>query len=334
MTEKVKHHPIMKNFKPWEGNCPKDFFVNFLGVFTREEYYGIRKDLELDISKEYTGNPPDQTSEENFISTQYPEFNHGYIEYVSLLESVLKAKDKFMMIELGAGIGQQVIQASAAIRAYHGPDFPYKCIAVEGEPTAYMWMQNHFKDNNVDPAQHELINAVVSDQDGSVLFEVGFPGGFGSFVVSPFRFITNPFRSLSRFIKRIFKKLKGQKLVKTDYWTGSKGLGIYTKKCKSVSLNFLLRDLKSVDFLHIDVFEQELKILKPAIEQLTNKVKKIHIETHTAKAEDELRKLFNSRGWKCVNDLPMGGVRKTEYGSFDFPDGVQTWINSSLEGSV
>ena len=330
MTEEIEHHPIMKNFKPWEGKCPSDFVVNFLGVFTRKDYMGIRHDLELNSTK----NPSDLTSEENFISTQYPDFHHGYFEDVSLLEAVIKAKDEFMMIELGAGIGQQVIKASAAIRAYHGPDFPYKCIAVEGEPTAYKWMQNHFTDNNVDPAHHELIEAVVSDKDGSVLFEVGFPGGFGSFPVSPFRLITNPLRWVYRFIKRINKKLKGHKLEKTDYWSGSKGLGIYTKKCKSVSLNFLLRDLKSVDFLHIDIFEQELKVLKPAIEQLTNKVKVIHIETHTAKAEKELRKIFNSRGWKCVNDFPMGGIRKTEYGSFDFIDGVQTWINSSLDGSV
>jgi len=324
MLEKIEHHPIMKNFKPYEGKCASDSVVDFLGVFTRKDY--IRG---LNSSKHQLG----LTDEENFISTQYPDFNHSYFECVSMLEAVVKAKDKFMMIELGAGIGFQVIQAVAAIRAYHGPEFPCKLIAVEGEPTAYKWMQNHFVDNNVDPAHHQLIEAVVSDKDGSVLFEVGFPDGYGSFVVSPFRFITNPLRWVYRFIKRIYKKLKGHKLVKTDYWSGSKGLGIHTKKSKSISLNFILRDLESVDFLHIDIFEQEVQVLKPAIEQLTNKVKRIQIETHTAKAEKELWELFNSRGWKCVNNFPRGVIRKTEYGSFDFIDGVQTWINSSLDGS-
>jgi FkbM family methyltransferase len=253
---------------------------------------------------------------------------------ISLLEAAVNAKSKFTMVELGAGIGHQVIQAAGALRAYHGPDFPFELIAVEGEPTAFKWMHDHFATNNVDPTHHQLIEAVVSDKDGSVLFEVGFPEGFGSFVVSPFRHFTNPARWIYRFIKRIYKQIKGHKLVPTDYWTGSKGLGIYTRKCKAVSLNSLLRDLESVDYLHIDIFEQEVQVLKPAIEQIEKKVKKIHIETHTAKAEKELWEMFNARGWKCVNNFPKGGVRKTEYGRFDFIDGVQTWINNSLDDSV
>ena len=38
MIEEIEHHPIMKNFKPWEGKCASDFVVNFLGVFTRKDY--------------------------------------------------------------------------------------------------------------------------------------------------------------------------------------------------------------------------------------------------------------------------------------------------------
>ena len=315
----MEHHPIFKNFQPWSGKCSTDYIVNFLGVFIKKEYI-----------LNFNPKPP-PIPQENFIKTDYPEFDHSYHEMISLLEAVVNTKDKFTMIELGAGIGHQVIQAAAAIRAYHGSEFPFKLIAVEGEPTAFKWMKNHFEKNNVDPTAHELIEAVVSDKDGSVLFEVGHPEGFGSFVVSPFRYFTNPLRWVKRFLKRIYKQLKGQELVPTDYWTGSKGLGIYTKKSKSISLISLLRDLEIVDYLHIDIFEQEVQVLKPAIKQLTEKVRVIHIETHTTKAEEELHKIFNSWGWKCVNSYPVGGIRKTEYGSFDFVDGVQTWKNSSLK---
>ena len=38
MIEEIEHHPIMKNFKPWEGKCDSDFVVDFLGVFTRKDY--------------------------------------------------------------------------------------------------------------------------------------------------------------------------------------------------------------------------------------------------------------------------------------------------------
>ena len=72
---------------------------------------------------------------------------------------------------------------------------------------------------------------------------------------------------------------------------------------------------------------------KTLIWKSTNMVKKIQIETHTAKAEKELWKLFNSMGWKCEK-FSHGGIRKTEYGSFGFIDVVQTWINSSLDCSV
>ena len=321
-TTYIKHHPIFLKFKPWEGKISSDFVVNFLGIRMRKEFI-----------INFTPKPP-LIPEENFIITEHPDFNHSYFENISLLNAVVNAKDKFIMIELGAGIGHQSVQAAGAIRAYHGERFPFKLTAVEGEPTTFKWMDIHFKDNNIDPTKHQLIEAVVSDKDGSVLFEVGFPQGYGSFVVSPFRFITNPARSVYRFLKRKYKQLKGHKLVPTDFWTGSKGLGIYTKKCKSISLNSILRDFESVDYLHIDIFEQEVQVLKPAIELLTKKVKLIQIETHTTKAEEELMKIFSTNGWNCVDDFPMGKMRKTEYGTFDFIDGVQTWINSSLDASV
>jgi FkbM family methyltransferase len=317
----MEHHSIFKKFKPYQGKCSTDYVVNFLGVFVKKNYI-----------RNFNPKPP-SIPQENFIQTDYPEFNHSYFEMISLLEAVVNAKYKFTMIELGAGIGHQVIQAAAAIHTYHGSEFPFKLIAVEGEPTAFKWMKNHFEKNNVDPTAHLLIEAVVSDKDGSVLFEIGYPEGFGSYVVSPFRYFTNPLRWIRRFLKRIYKQLKGQELVATDYWTGSKGLGIYTKKIKSVSLNSLLLDLEIIDYLHIDIFKQELQVLKSAMKQLTEKVRVIHIETHTTKAEEELHKIFNS-GWKCINNYPIGGIRKTLYGSFNFIDGVQTWKNISLDVSV
>ena len=318
----IQHHKAFKNFKPYVGKGRKCYTVNFLGVFT-------------DISHLYpVGSQEYQninTNEQMCIQTQYPEFNEGYFEYINVLESVLEARQDFTAIELGAGFAPHLVNAAVAIRSYHGSDFPCKLIGVEGEPTSYLWMKKHFLDNGINPDNHKLIEAVVSDQDGYAFFEVGYPLGYGGYIVKPWQQFLKPLKESYRFIKRVFKKLKGQKCDAKDFWTGEKGLGLYTKKVQSITLNNLLNDFKKVDFIHLDIHGEEYRILNSVFAQLSKKVKRVYIGTHNSDVERKLRKLFSGNGWKSIFDFSGNGKRITPFGEIIFADGLQYWINPQID---
>ncbi len=64
------------------------------------------------------------------------------------------------MVDLGAGFGRWLVKGATAVRQCHG-DLPIRLIGVEAEPTHFEWLKQHFNDNGLDPAQHELIEAAV-----------------------------------------------------------------------------------------------------------------------------------------------------------------------------
>lgn len=279
-----------------------------------------------------------QELKEQFISTEYPSFDEGYFEWINLLESVTKAKNKYTIIELGAGYGPHLVNAACAIRLYHGNGFAYKLIGVEAEPTCFKWMQQHLRDNAIDPNQHQLIEAAIIDKEGEVRFQVGFPRGFGGFIVSPARYISDPARWFYRRVRwfyrgvgRVYNKIIGQKTKAADSWRVEKEIEkMRPQKVKTVSLNMLLQGLDMVDLIHLDIHGAEFVVLKSAREQMDNKVKRVHIGTHNSKVEKRLRRLFHHLGWECLYDYPGGGRRPTPYGIIEFADGVQTWVNPKL----
>lgn len=320
----MEHNKVFNTFGCWSGKCSSKYEVNFLGVLTNKEYICNLEPLNP------VENTPKQEHEEIFVNSQYPDFNETYFELINVLETVVQAKDNYTIMELGAGFGPHLANAVGAIRSYHGEEFPFLLIGAEGEPTCFQWLKQHLRYNRVDPDKHQLYEAVVTKKDGEVRFEVGFPRGYGSFMVSPARYVTNPARRLYRFIKRVRKRIKGQECLATDYWLGKKGLGIYTKKVRAVSLNTLLQDLNLVDLIHLDINGAEYDVLNSASEAVNKKAKRIHIGTHNTRVEAKLRGLFSDLGWKCMYDYPGRGRRQTEYGMIEFADGVQTWINPRL----
>jgi FkbM family methyltransferase len=128
-----KHHEVFYNFKCWEGIVQPGYQCNFLGNLIRSSF---SKD-----SFYY--------KEPTFVSTEYPPFDEEYFEWIDVLESVIAAKDDFLMIELGAGYGRWLIRAA---KAFHQvKDRPFLLIGVEAEPDHYKWMKLHFTDNGINP---------------------------------------------------------------------------------------------------------------------------------------------------------------------------------------
>jgi FkbM family methyltransferase len=225
---------------------------------------------------------------DRYVRTEYPPFDEEYFEWTDLLEAVIAAQGHFTMLELGGGWGRWTANAAFALRQIN--DLPHTLIAVEAEPTHFQWMVQHLADNSVDPNSLRLIQAAVDRADGKVGFPVGETAYGGP-----------------------------------DTWYGQSigGQAIV----EAVSLGRLLEPLETVDLMDLDIQGAEFGVLEAAASMLDQKVKRVHVETHSERIDEALRSLFRRLGWKCLHCFVGGTNVDTEWGVIHFQDGVQSWLN-------
>jgi hypothetical protein len=101
-------------------------------------------------------------------------------------------------------------------------------------------------------------------------------------------------------------------------------------RVRKVGLDSLLRPLRKVDLIDLDVQGAELEVLSASSEGLNAKVSRVHIGTHNQKVESGLRSLVRRLGWVCSFDFPCGGEGETLWGLIKFQDGVQSWQNPKV----
>lgn len=253
------------------------------------------------------------------VETLYPPANEDIFAWIDLLTAVTTAHDRFTMMELGAGYGLWSVRAAKAVEQKR--KIPIRIIAVEAEPQHFAWLQLHFRDNGIDPALHTLVEAAVSDAPGTALF----------YVASPDAEASKP------------NEWWGQSLIQdheaVDIVTEDSGRGRPVAVLKSgwqsvevskIALRDLLRDCDLIDFVHIDIQREELPAVRSSIDMLDEKVKYLHIGTHSEEIERGLRAILQQHGWQCRADYPGNGKRHTRFGEMDFVDGVQSWANPRL----
>jgi len=103
-----------------------------------------------------------------------------------------------------------------------------------------------------------------------------------------------------------------------------------TTEIDGISLPTLLLPLDLVDLIHMDVQGAELEILAASIEPLTQKVRRVHVETHNKLLHVEILKLFRRIGWK-PHFLYEGNIAdETPWGRINFHGGTQSWLNPRL----
>ena len=285
-------------------SSPADAVVDFIGSRTRRHYE--------------SGMPGQRESARvaEVVTPQYPAFDEEYFEWIDVLETVQAATDSYVMIELGAGYGRWSVRA--ALAAARRPSCTYHCVAVEAEPVHFRWMLDHFRDNGVNPDDHDVIWAAVGPHAGFVPFRIGNPDGwYGQTIASRIR---DPLPTA-----RMRRRLKARSVL------GRPPIMPATAKSRlwvpCVTLAELLTPYPKVDLIDVDVQGSEVDVLAPAIEALNERVGRIHIGTHSAEIETALRDLFSTAGWKNLNDYPCQSHVPTPYGEITFGDGVQTWLN-------
>ncbi len=294
------HHQIFSRFECWQGEAEAGVTPNFLGVMTREAMLPAWME---------------QHAEKRFVKTDYPVFDQEYLEWIAVLEAVIAARDSFTMIELGSAWGHWLVNAAVALQR-HG-DLPVYLVGVEAEPTYFEWMKDHFRHNGFDPDAHNLINAAVSDRDGTAWFQIGVPEA------DQVRFGNAMLTTMGQVARFHLRKLWGR-----GWAVGRKNISL--QKTRSVALNTLLQPLQRVDLLHVDVQGAEAMVLTAAAAQLDDKVQRIFVGTHSVPNEDGLRALFSGLGWAKQFDFPCGGECQTPWGQDRLVDGVQVWINPKL----
>lgn len=286
-------------FRRWEGWVDGGWDVNWLGVRTRASYYDVF-------------NVPDVR---RFVSAPALPFDEEYFEWIDLLEALVGASDRFTMVELGAGWGRWIVNAAAAANQLGLSS--YRLLAVEAEPQHYRWLQQHLTDNGVDLSRVATVNAAVAPEDGVGTFEVGNARGYYGQALLGVKTGLHA-RVASRFRRSLGRRRRG-------------ACGSWQESVSALSLRTLLTDLPVVDLIDSDIQGAEADVFESAFGVLTEKVRRVHIETHNRDVEYRLRSLFRRLGWRLLWDFPSTSDSATPYGVIHFEGGVQSWINERLE---
>jgi FkbM family methyltransferase len=285
MNELHTPDPIFLHFDLFEGIVPAGFNVECTGAL---------------VSTAFKGQDDPATRTERYIKTSYPPAGEDLFEYLSVLKSINAARDKFVMVELGAGYGRWLVTAAKAIQRRKAKgNLPFYLVGVEADPVHFQMMTEHFQNNGIVPEARRLVQAAVTKRAGESWFTTGSPHIWW-----------------------------GQAIVESRHYSGYQYPDQKTIQVQSVTLASILQPLDSVDLIDLDIQGEEFNVLSSALEILDAKVKRLHIGTHSRPAEQNLRKMMRRLGWTSEHDYPYDNECDTPFGRIAFIDGIQTWINN------
>lgn len=278
----IAHDAVFKNFERCEITADGEHIYDFLGLATAVRF-----------KKSWAKFAPPAGSK---FKPNLPVVNEHYLDWVALLESVLRAGDVFRIVELGAGWGTWSSSGLAACKQV-SHIMRTEVVAIEADGAHYEWMCEHFAKNNIMHDGVHLVHGAVGVESGLVEFPV----------------IENP---------------------DEDY--GGSLRQVDTSKNTVAVKQYTLEDLLSmvagpVDFLHIDIQGEEYNILPDAMDILRSRVKSILIGTHiSSEGHSYIVSLFESHGWEIRMDYERGKLCNTPYGDIQLGDGVIVANNPPL----
>jgi FkbM family methyltransferase len=281
-----RHHELLLRFPPWKGEADGTFAYDHFGIKTDPRF-----------------RPQFRPQPKGPLETVYPSPHAGYFELIFLLESLFACESpEFTFIELGAGYGPWLVTAHRAAALSSGPKV--NLVGVEMVPQHFKWMHDHLRQNGIDPTEHRLIHAAVSDRDGEALYR------------------PEPDMQLDY----------GQQVLKRG--AGSLGNEDATYVVPCIALSGLLEDHESVDLVHVDIQGEELRAIGEGLDQLRRHVRRLIVATHSRRIHRELRALLDGGGWERRYDFRMRKRERTEFGDIQFLDGLLACVNTDLEADT
>lgn len=232
------------------------------------------------------------------------------IEWIGLLKSVKQARaeqrQEFAAMELGAGWGPWLVNAANAARRTGIVRFHF--CGVEADPGRLKLMEQHFRDNALDPAEHDLILGAVGVTPGTARWPI----------------ITDP------------QNAGGARPVRDGVASDEEYMlleGRPTREVEIIALAELLRRRTRWDLVHIDIQGWEFEICEAFSKELTERVAWMVIGTHSRKIEGDLLQLLHQHGWICENEKPSRFVfdqSRKNLAMMTIVDGAQVWHNPAL----
>jgi FkbM family methyltransferase len=305
MTEPASRYPpspfysdddvrLLEQFRV-AGRTPRPgFIVDFLDVHTR-----------------VTSLADGQRASEGVLDIPVPgDYHAETIEYVGLLKSVVRAKDRFVALEVGAGWGPWLVAGAKAARA-RGIE-TVRLYGIEADPTHVEFMQQHLRDNGLDPDGHCLIHAAVGLEPGRARFPrvADAANDWGS---RPARLAAG---ETNQEDVRYLGPLLDESL-----------------EVDVLPLADVLAREPRWDLVHVDIQGWEAFVCEGSSTHLNARVATLVIGTHSRKIEGDLIALFHREGWVLENEQPsrfryLPGVPLLE--SMNLADGTQVWTNPRL----
>jgi len=253
------------------------------------------------------------TAEQIVASRPGPPLNEEYFEWIDLFESLRSARDRYVMLELGAGYGRWGICAGRIAKALGICDVDLRF--VEAEPQHAAWAREAILKNGLGDLRTSVIAAAISYTGKQIPFAVDYKeeamdahSWYGQMIVDWDAAV--PTEELY-FGKVIYRRPGGYGQILVD----------------STTFESVSSDLDFIDLVDVDIQGAEQNLIEHSIEALNDKVRLIHIGTHGHDIERAIRAIFLNHGWHLRWDFACHGAQQTPFGVTTFQDGVQSWLN-------
>jgi len=325
MNDMAAYRDVFAGLTPWSGHVPQGYLVDFLGTLVDVKFRPMSG-----LERASVGGGQ--------LATSLPKLGggsngEGWFEAVNWISAAREARERFIMMSLGAHYGGQLVGAHHMLALVN--PMPCTLVAVEAEPGNFAWISEHMRFNGIDPHTHWLIPMALSDSREPVLFPVGAPGIGSNNCVS-----TNAAASRDIYARLIIRDGNVDQALRSlmvDNTTGitepvHPGLPYMTevKVVSAVTIEDLLGPFDCVDFIEADMQQSEIVVIPPFIDALRKKVRRIHIGTHGKDVHAALHRLFADKGWDIVFSFEPNAQHDCALGRFELNDGILTVRNPDL----
>jgi FkbM family methyltransferase len=230
------------------------------------------------------------------VHIPHPPVEEEYFEWIALLTAIANTTECFCFAEIGAGWGRWIASAAALCRQ---KALDFSLIAVEAEPSHFEWMQMVLRDNDINPEDHELFLAAAAAESGELL-------------------LAGRDEPLTQY---------GHRAIDPRQLVDWQGLDFVFRPVEARSLGQFFDKHERIDLVDMDVQGIEHEIVAAGIDVLNQKVRMIHVGTHSKEVETRLASVLWEHGWLNAFSFPSGRLVETCFGRVAFGDGAQTWVN-------
>jgi FkbM family methyltransferase len=303
------HHSIFEEFNRTNPRSDDRYDYNFMGACIAHEFE--RDLIESNPQFDRATAKGLKSSGRSAIYDDDPTYpykqSEDYFEWIDLLTSIDRSDTQFTMLELGAGYGRWVANAAAALKRHKTKRLRAKLIGIESDQMRFDMMVKNCEHNGIAQNELQLIRAACTADGNAALMSIG--EDYGNHVWND---------------PKIAIHFQDKEVDRLQFADGI-GRRFQVQKVPGIRLQSLVSE--TVDFIDMDIQGAEEGVIFSCIDSLDERVKMIHVGTHSLAIDSRLCHLFHLHGWRPRRIFSHGSLNRTPYGEFRFIDGIQSWEN-------